>query len=88
MFVFNLNSLVLKENRSIKKNSESFNEKIENKNKNIIYSSKFYSNTFTESENNCKKLYRFNCLNCNRCIYKKNILFCDLDCETSFKFKN
>ena len=76
MFIFNLNSLILKENRSIKKNSESFNENIKNKNKNIIYSSKFYSNTFTESEDTCKKLYRFNCLNCNNCIYKMSFSVC------------
>ena len=64
-----------------------------NHNKNNNKNNKLY-NTFTDynynfdlPNNDSTKLTKFNCINCNKINYEHK-LFCDIDCKTSYGFKN
>ena len=46
-----------------------------------------YQDLFTNSENTTKSVNKYKCLNCNKINYV-NIVFCNIDCENSFKIKN
>lgn len=75
-------------NNSEKKIKKSYSETfITSDNKTELNNIK-HSNTFSGSIEGYRKNYKFKCINCNKIIYNKYIIFCDKDCETSYKLCN
>jgi len=73
----------------IKNKSKSFNsgsDKKKIKNKNHANTISCYQEIFNTDTNTDNTISRYKCLNCDKVNYNKD-LYCDIDCKTSFEFK-